>query len=223
MTWNVLEELVLPKPSTVGRAITKIVERLAAAGERFAAQFTRDDRFSWRRLWAVTAYERVRLRSILDAVVAQLYGVEEADLGWVLRDCDHPITQVCDSRVARQFDPKGFWRVDKEKHPELRHPVLALIAFRELKTLGLENFLTLNDGDGWQLPETLRLADYGLGHDDRAKEHQPVAAALGARFLPWQLNEDVDASWEECRQHAELAPCPTTSAAASAEPVAESR
>ena len=54
------------------------------------------------------------------------------------------------------------------------------------------------------IPETLRLADYGLGHDDRAKEHQPVASRLGPRFLPWQLEQSVEESWEECRKHAEL-------------------
>ena len=53
------------------------------------------------------------------------------------------------------------------------------------------------------LPETLRLADYGLGHDDRAKEHQPVAARLGDRFLPWQLEGTPEESWEECERHAE--------------------
>jgi hypothetical protein len=43
---------------------------------------------------------------------------------------------------------------------------------------------------GWMLPETPRLADYGLGHDDRAKEHQPVASRLGPRFYDWLLGED---------------------------------
>jgi hypothetical protein len=54
------------------------------------------------------------------------------------------------------------------------------------------------------LPETLRLADYGLGHDDRAKEYQPVASALGPRFYPWQLEQSVEESWEECERHAEI-------------------
>jgi hypothetical protein len=53
------------------------------------------------------------------------------------------------------------------------------------------------------LPETLRLSDYGLGHDDRAKEPQPVASRLGPRFLPWQLEQGVEESWEECARHAE--------------------
>jgi hypothetical protein len=204
LTWNVLEELVLPNPRTVGPAITGFVERLAAAALRFAPEFISNDKFSWRRLWAITAHERVRLRAIIDAAISELYGFDEDDFRWILRDCDYPEDQVCDSRVARSLNPKGFWRVDKEKAPELRHPILSLIAFSELKKVGLDQFLALNDGDGWQLPETLRLADYGLGHDVRAKEHQPVAAALGERFLPWQLGEDVEASWEECRRHTEL-------------------
>lgn len=94
--------------------------------------------------------------------------------------------------------------MDKEKEPELRHTVLSLVAFRELKRLGLEAFLALNDGDGWMLPETLRLADHGLGHDERAKQPQPVASRLGDRFLSWQLEQGVEESWEECRRHAEL-------------------
>ena len=40
-----------------------------------------------------------------------------------------------------------------------------------------EAFLAQNDGEGWMLPETLRLADYGLGHDERAQKNpQPVAS-----------------------------------------------
>ena len=50
----------------------------------------------------------------------------------------------------------------------------------------------------------MRLADYGLGHDDRAKEHQPVAAALGPRFYPWQLEQSIQESWDECERHAEI-------------------
>ena len=52
------------------------------------------------------------------------------------------------------------------------------------------------------LPETLRLADLGLGHDDRAREPQPVASRLGERFLPWQLSQSVEESWAECEMHA---------------------
>jgi hypothetical protein len=52
------------------------------------------------------------------------------------------------------------------------------------------------------LPETLRLADYDLGHDERAKEPQPVASRLGPRFYDWQLAENAEESWRECHLHA---------------------
>lgn len=52
------------------------------------------------------------------------------------------------------------------------------------------------------LPETLRLADYGLGHDERAKHPQPVASRLGPRFYDWQLVQSAEESWRECHVHA---------------------
>ncbi|QIZ71677.1 SAM-dependent DNA methyltransferase [Oxynema aestuarii AP17] len=158
---------------------------------------------SWYQLWAITPHERLRLRCILDAVVAELYGLDIEDFTWILRDCDYPAAQVCDNAFARTLEPKGFWRVDKDKDPELRHTVLSQIAFHELKRLGLEPFLNLNDGEGWMLPDTVRLADYGLGHDPRAEEPQPVAARLGDRFLPWQLEGTIEDSWQECERHAD--------------------
>lgn len=135
--------------------------------------------------------------------IAELYGLEIADFVWILKECDYPTAQVTDKTFARTLDPKGFWRVDKKKDPELRHTVLSLVAFQELKKIGLDAFLNLNDGEGWMLPQTLRLADYGLGHDDRAKEPQPVAARLGERYLPWQLAKTAEQSWAECERHAE--------------------
>lgn len=158
----------------------------------------------WRRLWAITPNERLRLRCILDAIVADLYGLDEDDFAWILRDCDHPLSCTTSNEFTRALDPKGFWRVDKDKDPELRHTVLSIVAFHDLKEKGMDAFLAQNDGEGWMLPETLRLADYGLGHDERASEHQPVASRLGPRFLPWQLEQSVEESWEECARHAEL-------------------
>jgi hypothetical protein len=158
---------------------------------------------NWYQLWAITPYDRLRLRCILDAIIAELYGLEIADFVWILKECDYPTAQATDKTFARILDPKGFWRVDKEKDPELRHTVLSLVAFHEFKKIGLDEFLDLNDGEGWMLPQTLRLADYGLGHDDRAKQTQPVAPRLGERYLPWQLAKTPEQSWAECDRHAE--------------------
>jgi hypothetical protein len=212
LDFHVFAQNPLVRPDVEGLgSLSALVVRLANCGNRWASfwlQLRENKCFRenapWRRLWAVTPHERLRLRSILDAAVAELYGLSLDDFAWILRDCDHPIERVCNKPFSRTLDPKGFWRVDKEQEPELRHPVLSLVAFHELKRIGLDAFLALNDGDGWMLPDTLRLADYGLGHDARAQEAQPVAARLGERFLPWQLEQGVEESWEECRRHAEL-------------------
>lgn len=208
LDYYLVSEFPLPKVDRCA-CLTEPVLRLANCHIRYAPEWLvltppSSRRVPWKRLWAVTPHERLRLRAILDAAVAELYGLDLDDFAWILRDCDHPVAKVCDKPFSRTLDPKGFWRVDKEQDPELRHPVLSLVAFHELKRIGLDAFLALNDGDGWMLPETLRLADYGLGHDARAREPQPVAARLGDRFLPWQIEQGVEESWEECRRHAEL-------------------
>jgi hypothetical protein len=159
----------------------------------------------------VTPHERLRLRCILDAVVAHLYGLGEDDFRWILRDCDHPVDQVTNKAFARTLDSKGFWRVDKTQPPELRHTVLAQVAFADLQVMirthgeeeALRRFLGSGPDDGWMLPETLRLADYNLGHDARAQKPQPVAPLLGPRFYDWQLAQSAEESWAECRRHAE--------------------
>ena len=96
--------------------------------------------------------------------------------------------------------------------PEHRQTVLTQIAFHDIeekirehggdRQAGIEAFLTQNNGEGWMLPETVRLADYYLGHDERALEHQPVASPLGPRFYDWQQAQSTEESWRECHLHA---------------------
>jgi hypothetical protein len=203
LTWFLLEEIAIPK--TVSDRLDSIVLSLIGVSPAFAAEWLREasDSIPWRRKWAVTEHERVRLRCILDAAVAHSYGLTMDEFREVLRDCDHPISDLASKRFTRSLDTKAFWRAEKEKHPECRHSVLSLIAFGELERIGLEAFIGAQ-GDGWMIPEKLRLTDYGLGHDDRANEYQPVASVLGDRFYDWQLVQPVEESWQECAWHAEL-------------------
>ena len=160
---------------------------------------------------ALTPHERVRLKAIADAVVATLYGLDSADIRSLLADCDHPVSTT-GSRKTSELRGKGFWRVDKDQPPELRHTVLAQIAFTDLQAhieaaagdreAGLQSFMAQNHGEGWLLPETLRLADYDLGHDDRARQHQPVATELGPRFYDWQLAQPAEEAQREIHLHA---------------------
>jgi hypothetical protein len=160
----------------------------------------------WKKNWALAMPERLRQKAISDAVIFAKSDLSVEDSSQLLRGCD------CVDPSARRLNPKGFWRIDKDKNPELRHTVLTLVAFHDLqqkidaaggdRDAGIEAFCNQNDGEGWMLPETLRLADYGLGHDDRAKEHQPVASHLGPRFFDWQLAQSPEESWRECHLHA---------------------
>ena len=157
---------------------------------------------SWRTRWCSSDHARTRARVVSDVVLACVLGLNSSDFRSVLRSCDHP---------HQRGDPKGFWRVDKGRDPELRHTILALVAFHDLESKisvaggdrekGIESFLTQNHGEGWMLPETLRLADYDLGHDERARHAQPVASRLGPRFYDWQLVQSADESSRECHLH----------------------
>ncbi|MBZ5708108.1 AAA family ATPase [Nannocystis pusilla] len=210
MNYYVVEELPLPPPA-LALSLSHVTTLLGMPLARFAPWWPRELWAQWSRR-AITPHERLRLRCILDAVVAALYNLSRDDLRWVLRDCDHPKDRLSDKAFCRTLDPKGFWRVDRDQDPELRHTVLTLVAFDALGRLLAEHpgdrdaairaFSELNGGEGWMLPDTLCLAEHGLGHDARARVSQPVASRLGPRFLDWQLAQTPEESWAECERHA---------------------
>lgn len=213
MGWFALQECSLPSPlAAAWNRLSHLSQRLMLTSRAFANEWEAIISIEPNCLGplAISSYERLRTRCIIDAAVAHLYGLTAAQFAYILRDCDHPTEQVTNKAFARNLDPKGFWRVDKNLDPELRHTVLAQVAFADLKTLirthgeeeGLRRFVGSGPDDGWMLPETVCLADYNLGHDERAKRAQPVASRLGPRFYDWQLKQTPEESWEECRRHA---------------------
>ena len=207
INWHIAESLGLPPPRSVPRRLCDHYANVALSGIQFAREWLRLSHvFPRARLYACTLQERLRIITMANAVVAAIMGLSMSDLRHVLAECDHPRGNT------ESKQPKGFWRVDKDKDPELRQTILAIIAFHDLESnihdadedrdKGIETFLTQNNGEGWLLPETLCLADYGLGHDDRAKQPQHVASRLGPRFYDWQLTQTTDESWRECHLHA---------------------
>lgn len=166
----------------------------------------------WRSHWKVTDHERAR--SVITCNVLALFsrGLCPDDLGVVVHNCDHPVAVLQNRTFVDSLDAKGFWRVDKDKPPEQRLTVLSLVAFHDLQNKvnecggdvekGIESFCTQNDGEGWMLPDKLRLADYGLGQDERAQHPQPVRECFGPRFYDWQLAQSPEESWRECHLHA---------------------
>ena len=209
LAWHVLAEAAMPHESAA-HYLSPIVNRLNLFSNLFAP--VRAGRVADYH-HALHSAERIRLRSIVDAVACAVYGFAISDLHHIFRDSDLPLTDVAvGSPRARALDARGFWRVDRELPPETRHTVLTLVAFHDLdskireadgdRTKGIEAFLGQNHGQGWMVPETLRLADYGLGRDSRAEQPHPVASRLGARFYDWQLVQSADEAGRECHLHA---------------------
>ena len=203
----ILEETPLPRPSHLELSrLRSLLTRLAQPGLCSSLMAFASDTV------ALTEHERLRLRCITESVLFVAFGLDVDDAYWILRQCDLPTSRLATARSEGVLDPKGFWRTDQDRDPELRLTVLTLVAFRDLqqeirtagghRDRGIEAFLSQNHGDGWMLPETLRLADYCLGHDDRAKQPQPVASRLGPRFYDWQLVQTPDEREKEAHLHA---------------------
>ena len=213
LSFFVLDETAVPRPNVRLRSqLAGLGRSLSLASSWFSsiwleAGSSQSGGLPLKSLWATSANHRLQRMAMADAVVSLLCDLEQADLAVLLAACDRPTSNSWDG-----LNPKGFWRVDKEKYPELRHTVLTLVAFRDLeekirkcggdRDSGIEAFLDQNEGEGWMLPETLRLADYSLGHDNRAQHPQPVARQLGPRFHDWQLAQTTEESWRECHLHA---------------------
>ena len=202
-----LEETPLPKfGASELPGVRSVFEKLSQPGLCSSPMSFVMDAF------ALTEHERLRLRCVAESVWFVAFGLDIEDAYQILRQCDLPTSGVKSARSEGVLDSKGFWRVDQDKDPELRLTVLTLVAFRDLqqkieaaggdRQRGVEDFLSQNHGEGWMLPEALRLADYRLGHDDRAQEHQPVASRLGPRFLDWQLVQTPEEREQETHLHA---------------------
>jgi hypothetical protein len=133
LDWHIVSELPLPKRGILSdhkeieaRRLILPAARLALPHHRFAPEWLRllhlfqtlKDR-EWKHWWAVAEADRLRLRVEIDALVADLYGLDPDDFDWIVRD---------DPK-----DPKGFYRVDRQLPFRERLTGLAAAAFRALK------------------------------------------------------------------------------------------
>ena len=148
--WFVLEETPVPRPPVPGmRHAVRLVAKLSES------KLVASSRGRWDGEPALTERERLRLRCMLDALILAAYGLDADDGNWILRECDLPRSGTAIALSEGRLDPKGFWRVDRDKDPELRHTVLTLVAFHDLQAeieaaggdreRGLEAFLNQND------------------------------------------------------------------------------
>ena len=128
MSWFAVEELPIPagENQIQWRRLVLGSARLTLLHRRFAPEWLRLKSLlpefgqrEWKNWWAVTEADRLRLRVEIDAICADLYGLDPDDFDWIVRD--------------DPSDPKGFWRVDKELPYRERLTGLAAAAFRTLK------------------------------------------------------------------------------------------
>jgi hypothetical protein len=131
--WFIVEECPIPalmsdgpEGSSALRDLAIHAARLSFIHRRFAPEWLRlfhqcpELRTrQWKHWWAVTEADRLRLRVEIDALCADLYGLDPDDFDWIVRN--------------DPTDPKGFWRVDKQLPYEQRLTGLAARAFRALK------------------------------------------------------------------------------------------
>ena len=167
LIWGMLAEMALPKSGSIASMVAGLVSRLSLWPTPFALSAPSD--FS---VAALATGERARLRAKVDAIVAAIYGCDIRDLAHLLAETNLPVSTV--NRRSHLLDPCGFWRVDRDKPPELRHTVLTQIAHFDLNERikaaagdvaeGIGAFLEQNDGDGWMVPDLISLSDYNLGH-----------------------------------------------------------
>ncbi len=222
LNYYIVEEQPVPRVSDQEfTALMDLGLRLGGASLAFAPHWRRlhaqhpgrRPGTSWRKLFGVSPQERMRLRCMVDAIVAVTYGLDLRDLQWILADCDAlASTGQSRSGAGRCLDPKGFWRVDQDSDPEHRQTVLTLVAMRHLqgciaenqgsRSAGIRAFYSSDPDEGWMLPDNLRLTDYGLGTGEYACQPRGVAGKFGPRFYNWQAGEDPEESWKECALHA---------------------
>lgn len=223
LTRFVLEDLILPKMNEIDNnirvnlvlyatSLTLIHQLFSSEWIQLSKQIPKIKKCRWKNLWAVTPYEQLRIRCIIDAIIAELYSLDTNDFSWILRDCAHSQNKIRD--ISSKLDPKGFWRVDKDKPPELRQAILSIAAFRNLKKIikenggnpvkGINAFCEQNNGDGWEIPETITFIQRENGiieFDTSDSQTYEVRSKLGERFLQWQLEGTPEESWKECEEH----------------------
>jgi hypothetical protein len=132
LSWFVIQECPIPIQITsrVERPeierLTLDTARLVFIHRRFAPEWLKLKHLylelalkEWKHWWAVTEADRLRLRVEIDALCADLYGLDPDDFDWIVRD--------------DPTDPKGFYRVDRQLPFRERLTGLAAAAFRAFK------------------------------------------------------------------------------------------
>jgi hypothetical protein len=187
LTKSILDETPVPKPASIPRMLPLLSARLSLTNEIFAKAWLElaDEHpvlrsRPWKDWWAVDKGERRRTRALIEALVADAYGLDRGinDRELLRRGQYAWIVDIHDVR------PKGFHRVDKELPEAARLPILALQAFIELRNNGYESLAPSPMAEGWRLP------------DD-------ALSLFPANEVDGYKKGDLEKSWEYCEELAE--------------------
>ncbi len=134
LNYFIVKELPIPNVLISDRILTNVLKYSMVASV-FSPQWLLLNDMStnlseWKHNWAITEADRLRLRVEIDALVADLYGLDPADFDWIVGADPHNPDEM---RPGYTDDPKGFWRVDKQLPFRERLTGLAARAFRALK------------------------------------------------------------------------------------------
>ena len=106
LAWYVLAEATLPRASQIS-VLSPLIERLNLFPGPFAVANTlrREEPGH-----ALQPGERLRLRTMADAVACATFGLDAHDFRHVLRDCDHPVGHLrAAAGQSATLNPRGFW------------------------------------------------------------------------------------------------------------------
>ena len=185
MSWFVIEECSDPTRNATGRrsavACTDCPTDIPPSpfrprvAQAQAASTPNLLRREWKHWWAVTEADRLRLRVEIDALCADLYGLDPDDFDWIVRD--------------DRTDPKGFYRVDRQLPFRERLTGLAAAAFRALKEgrWSAESAATLSNDEFFEILGIPELTNPRRPSQGPARSADPQARRLPrleARELP---------------------------------------
>jgi len=198
LSWFVLEECPLPR-NLVDQAIGGLVPRsgrLSLIHRRFAPDWLKLKHLypelaskEWKHWWAVTEADRLRLRVEIDALCADLYGLDPDDFDWIVRD--------------DPTDPKGFYRVDRHLPFQERLTGLAAVAFRARKEgkWSAESSASLSNDDFFDLLGIPELTNAQAAHT-KSLPGPLIAKRDGCRvWKPENFPEDDPRhgwTWADC-------------------------
>jgi hypothetical protein len=197
LNWFIVEECPIPllndnvsKASECRLAIN--AARLSLLHRLFAPQWLRLKHcysellaHEWKRWWAVTEADRLRLRVEIDGLCASLYGLAPDDFDWIVRD--------------DRSDPKGFWRVDKQLPFRERLTGLAAAAFRAIKEgkWSAESAATLSNDEFFEI---IGIPEMTTGPDPLIKKRDGCHS-----WKPEEFGKDDPRygwTWDHCWQDA---------------------